>query len=494
MKIQSLLIFTILLTIFTNANSQLLRMPLMKLEKEEVDQSQLDDSFLEKSGVDLINHNNRNYYGVIHLGSPSKALNVILDTGSSILWVRDSTKFSSPYNGLNCSKSRTCKPDLKFTKNITYGKGFMSGHRILEQLNLGSLTIPNYHLLLAQRVDNIPARLDGVLGLSFSQKDPTFPSVLDRLLSAKLINSRTFSMYLGDNPNARGEVTGELIFGGYDPEYALNDFQFVQVKEQIHWAADLLGVNLGPTKAVSNRTLPIIFDSGASLLHLPRDIMQNIIAHADSLGGNCEKMEDSTKYQCDCQIVSQMPDLIFNFNGTSFNIPASGYFQPRSVSECELLIQQMREVRHAKFEGVLGDVFLKHYYALYSVDNKTVGFAKAAPLKNQNTSIDSKGNSQANLIPGSIDENTATNHNTGVISDIGNSDNEINNEFIPQWQALLILGVAFIVFSVGMCVWFCRKGKSERVGKMNLEKVIHQMTRNGQFIKEYEERLLNSQL
>jgi len=488
-------ILVILLSIFSSSISQLLRMPLMKLEIEEPAQSQQDDNFLERSGMNIINFNNFNYFGVIQLGSPSKALNVILDTGSSILWVRDSTKFSSPYNGFSCSKSRTCKPDPKFTKSIIYGKGSILGYKITEQINLGSLTLPNYDLVLAQKVNDIPSHIDGVLGLSCSQgKDTAFPGLVEILKSSGLIASRTFSMYLGDKPTARGEVTGEIIFGGYDPKYALSSFQFVTVKEQVHWAADLLEINFGPGKAVSTEKVSIIFDSGTSLVLLPGNVIQNILSQLDSFGGNCKYIEGQLNYRCDCQNIYKVPDLIFGFNGASFNIPPSAYFLARNEFDCYLLIQQMQPAPPGyvlPFDAILGDVFLKNFYALYSIDNKTVGFAKAAPFKNQEIIIideennaSDKDNSDDNI------DNTKETGNSGNIENTDHGNNKGNG--ILEWQVLIIIIISLGVLSIGTFMCFCRK--SQKNEHLNIQGFADQRTRQSLIVKEYEEKFINSHL
>ena len=376
MKITLLLIWKLLLAAFTLSSSELIRLPLVKNEIKNHSESKYHTNFKSKKGLDIINYHNFNYFGAIKLGSQKKELKVILDTGSNLLWVRDSTKFGYGYNGFSCSQSSTCKANPSFIETIKYDQGSMIGYKITDQLTLGSLELPDYNLLLATKVEEIDKRIDGILGLSLSQgKDyKNFPSVLDRLKSSGLIESRTFSMYLGDSPKSFGDVTGEIIFGGYDPEYAKGEFKFVQVNG-FHWQADLYKMTLGNDSISSS--FPVIFDSGTSLLLLPTVVFKNLINNLNLKGGSCFAGGELS-YRCSCSKISQLPDLVFHFDKNAFNIPASAYIDNsnRFQSQCDLLVQ---DIGDGSYEGILGDTFLKNYYALYTVDNKTVGLVSVNP-------------------------------------------------------------------------------------------------------------------
>jgi len=427
-----------------------MRLPLRKFQQEKSFLSDTNINFLEKKGMNIINYYNFNYFGVIQLGSTGKELRVILDTGSNILWVRDSNKFGSGYNSFSCSKSMTCRPDLGFTKTITYGKGKISGYKVVEQLKLGSLTLPSYNMLLAQQVSDIPANIDGILGLSLtSGYDTGFPTVIEKLKSSGLIGTQTFSMFLGDKPTAKGDVTGEIIFGGYDPKYAIGDFKFVKVKNKLHWETTLHEVSLGADIKVCTKALNVIFDSGTSLLLLPQDVLKNIVNHLNSKGANCRYVGGEISYKCSCSAVSSLPDLIFHFDGNSFNIPASAYLVRMSY-DCELLIQETIKPPPGyvdETQGILGDVFLKNYYALYTAENRTVGLAP-------------------------VDNKAGINGNSGYMD-----------------QELKMFLIFFAVMTVvGICMYYRHHNREKRTREVQPLDLVFEGTQKSRLIREYEEQ------
>jgi len=376
MKNQALLICIFILTIFSTAFSQIVRLPMMKVSQDKKSHSENEVNFLEQGGMDIINNYNFNYLGIIKLGSQSTELKVVLDTGSSILWVRDKSRFGYGYNGFSCSGSNTCTQYPQITKDIYYGKGYMSGYKITEQLKLGNLTIPDHNLLLAQTVLDIQPTVDGILGLAMSETNPNYPGLLDRLKDTGIISTKTFSMFLGNYPNALGDVTGEIIFGGYDPLYATEEFRFVSVNDlHGHWHINLQQLSFENGASIMSRSLSVVFDSGTSLLLFPSNIVRSIVAQINKVNPNqdsCWYTGNPFSYQCSCSAVSSFTNLTFHFKGNSFSIPPSAYTRS-SMGQCFLLIGEMQSMDG--IEGILGDVFLINYYALYSVENKTVGLA-----------------------------------------------------------------------------------------------------------------------
>jgi len=381
MKNQALLICLFILSVSLSF-SQIVRFPLTKIRQDKNSNSEISFNFLEQGRVDITNYYNDHYFAVVRLGSQSKRLNVKFDTGTSILWVRDAKTFDSKlYNGFSCEKSSTCSADKSQsqTKNISYiAKSSMTGYKITDQLRLGNFTIPDYNLLLAQQTtQDIPKVADGFMGLGLSETNPNFPSILERLKDSGLISTKTFSMFLGDEPEVYdGSVTGEFIFGGYDPQYAKEDFRFINVHDiSGFWGTSLEQLNLGTEGLISEKPLSVVLDSGNAYLYLPGNIFRNVLTQLNKINPKqetCYYNGLQSSYDCKCSEVPNLPNLTLHFDGNSFSIPSSAYTR-NALGRCFLLIAEM-EARRG-IEGILGGVFLNNYYALYSVENKTVGLA-----------------------------------------------------------------------------------------------------------------------
>jgi len=333
---------------------------------------------MKNGSIDIRNYMNRRFQGTIQIGSNHREFEVILDTGSSILWVGDSHSNHFLGKGYDCSQSTTCKASKNLMKNITYGSGSVNGYQIIDDLKIGNVTLKNYQMLLAKDIDPKLKGINGILGLSLGRGSTDFPTILELFKAKGLINVSMFSMYLGDDSKSTGSHTGEIIFGGYDPKYAVSDFKFVKIKdskESMFWQADMKGLGIG-IKANISHNLPVIFDSGTSLIILPEDIIKNLFKEAKVLGVSCHFNEPRKRYLCDCSARDKLPDLIFYFDKVSFNIPATSYVE-FNYGSCDLLVDKLSGLGS---KGILGDVFLKHYYTLYSAENNTIGFARAAPV------------------------------------------------------------------------------------------------------------------
>jgi saccharopepsin len=312
--------------------------------------------------------------------------NLILDTGSDILWVPSSYLSDDFNNTYDCSMSSTCIYHDEEYLSIEYGSGDVEGYMITDQLHIGGFTLKKFNMLLIDYAYfSNTSDFDGILGLSLRTSEDGYSTLLDSLKKEGLIRERTFSMYLGTGLGSDQEIPGELIFGGYDPKYADSEFQFVEVSRKTnleHWTSMLTGIGYGPDETLSfPNDSPVVFDSGASGLVLPRVFINRIIKELNEKDLYLGYIESRDRHNCKCEAIDVLEDLIFYFDslyddGPSFNIPASDYIQHYDETFCFFVLSAMEDFRFT-VPVILGDVFLQRYYALYSADNSTIGFARA---------------------------------------------------------------------------------------------------------------------
>jgi hypothetical protein len=382
MKTSTTFITLLLLALSSITSTQVIRVPLKTQATSS--SSQKTTNFLAKNAsIAIQNYLDMNYIGAIQVGSSKQQFNLVLDTGSANLWIPDSS-LATVYNSFDCSRSQTCKPAVHEGYSIKYGLGQILGYKITDEINLGDLPVSDFPMLLAIQTQSLTlSNYDGILGLALGRYIPSFPTLLESLKKNNLISTGTFSMYLGADSYSSGGKTGELIFGGYDPKYAQSEFQFVKVKteaETIFWEADMSALGYGNTSNLSSVTKsPVIFDSGTSLLVLPEKYIVDFVREAGKQGIECEKTGIKGMYACDCSAQDRMADMVFYFDDVSLSIPPSSYMFSQ-MGYCFLAIQPQEKVISVNNPIILGDVFLKNFYTLYTADNYTVGFAKAAPV------------------------------------------------------------------------------------------------------------------
>ena len=363
----------LLLSISSIVTSQVVRVPLQKSIKNQSPEH--FRSLEDNNSINVRNTFNMEYTGIIQLGKSKQSFNVALDTGSSLLWVRDpSTKYPNTYN---CIDKDNCIGDITHLERIYYGGGTVLGYMATAMVTIGDMTIPKYNMVMAINFATDPSEIDdGILGLALGEHSNLYPTIIQKLKSSGLISKGLFSIYLGNYRNSYKQNTGELIFGGYDASYAEGDFQYVSIVEQKRWVANLNSISLGNKgKIAAHYRLRVLFDTGSSYLTFPADVTLALVDQANALGLNCVINPDNELFHCDCKARRYLPDLIFEFDGFSLNLPASEYVYSAN-SRCILPINTKMLQQDLV---ILGDVFLASFYTIYDIDNRRVGLAKAVP-------------------------------------------------------------------------------------------------------------------
>ncbi|CAE7564616.1 PAG [Symbiodinium sp. CCMP2592] len=111
---------------------------------------------------ELKDRQNLYYTAAVQIGEPPKEVQLILDTGSSDLWVSD--RVYDPGESVTWSSE-------EYPVNMTYGIGFMSGVYGLDRVCLVTapqrICIDQQPVIYGMETRDIPDRIHGVLGLAF---------------------------------------------------------------------------------------------------------------------------------------------------------------------------------------------------------------------------------------------------------------------------------------------------------------------------------------
>jgi saccharopepsin len=162
-------------------------------------------------------------YSEITIGTPPQSFKVVLDTGSSNLWVP-----SSSCNSIACylhskydsSSSSTYKKNGSDCA-IQYGSGSLEGFVSRDVVTIGDLKIKNQDFAEATSEPGLAfafGKFDGILGLGFDTISvnkivPPFYNMLQQ----KSLDEPVFAFYLGDS-NKDGD-NSEATFGGIDKNH-----------------------------------------------------------------------------------------------------------------------------------------------------------------------------------------------------------------------------------------------------------------------------------
>lgn len=332
-----------------------------------------EDAVGAASKLILGNQHNLAYYAEVQVGTPGQSLLLILDTGSSNLWVpekrRNLLQQSGQHNFYDPRKSSTYVPmDKRF--HIEYGSGEVSGFYCRDNVALGGLVLPNFTFARADDTSGIPtfetSAFDGILGLGFRENSvDNVSTVMEELVATGQLNEPVFAFHLGDGG------LGEFVIGGLDPALYVRDFHFAEVSttfpEPGAWAVDITGVKVGEAFAVMSARHALV-DSGTSFVQGPT---REVRAMAALLGASTQISGGKELYVVPCN--EDMPSVAFAVGGRDLVLAPRDLIADRDGDSCLLGLEST-----ALPFWILGDVFLRKFFVKFDWGRKRVGFALAA--------------------------------------------------------------------------------------------------------------------
>ncbi|KAF3387042.1 Vacuolar protease A [Penicillium rolfsii] len=334
-----------------------------------------DTSVKPEGGHNVLVDNflNAQYFSEISIGTPPQSFKVVLDTGSSNLWVP-----SSQCNSIACflhskydsSSSSTYKKNgTEFA--IRYGSGSLSGFVSQDTLKIGDLEIKHQDFAEATEEPGLAfafGRFDGILGLGFdtisvNKMVPPFYNALNQ----GLLDEPVFAFYLGD-ANKDGD-NSEATFGGIDKSHYTGELINIPLRRKAYWEVDFDAITLGENTAELEDT-GVILDTGTSLIALPSTMAELLNKEIGAKKGF------TGQYSVECDARDKLPDLTFTLAGHNFTIGPYDYILEVQGS-CISSFMGMDFPEPVGPLAILGDAFLRKWYSVYDHGKGSVGLAKA---------------------------------------------------------------------------------------------------------------------
>jgi len=330
---------------------------------------------------------NAQYYGPVNIGTPAQYFDVVYDTGSSNLWVP----------GPGCSKCVHRKyqagSSSSYTVNgtnftIRYGSGALTGIVDADDVEIGGAVVKQQLFAESTAEPGISwtvGRFDGILGFGFPEIAvnnirPWFWNLAD----AKQVDQAVFGVYLSSKnswPNKKNG--GEITFGGVDPSHFEGDLKYVPVSQRGYWQVTADSMTLNGEALKTN--FEAVVDTGTSLLALPllEAVKINSKLGCLNIGIECEFVkpnpDDPTST---CPDPSTLPTLEFQLNGQSFSLSGEELLVKITLAGQTVCLSGIMGFPGPLPRGIgviLGDVFLRKYYATFDATegSERVGLALA---------------------------------------------------------------------------------------------------------------------
>lgn len=368
--------------------------------------------------------NELSFYSVeMDIGTPSQAVHVLLDTGSSDLWVSspenpycEASNDAKPVTSLStttlsgsgtatsgssssiatvdCSEYGTFDSSKSETFNsngtafsISYGDGtFASGTWSTDNINMGDVNVTN----LSFAVANASNSTVGVLGIGLPGLQSTYvgssagsqPYQYDNLPMAMksqgIINRNAYSLFLND----QDATTGSVLFGAVDhSKYSgslytipiLNMYRSRGYQNPIEFDVTVQGVSVtsGSTaKNLTNVQFPALLDSGTTLSYLPYSLTELI---ANAVGATYSRL--TGYYSMRCPSANNDTKILFDFGGFQIAANLSSYLLSTSSSSSTCYLGM---IPLSSNSAIFGDNFLINTYVVYDLENYEISMAQAA--------------------------------------------------------------------------------------------------------------------
>jgi len=317
----------------------------------------------------LSNFMNAQYFAEISLGTPPQNFKVILDTGSSNLWVpsKSCTSIACFLHAKYDSSSSSSYKANGSEFSIQYGSGSMEGFVSQDTLTIGDLVLKGLDFAEATKEPGLAfafGKFDGIMGLAYdtisvNRMVPPFYEMVNQ----KLLDKNVFSFRVGSSE----EDGGECLFGGIDDSAYTGKIVYAPVRRKAYWEVTLNGVKFGDDTLELENTGAAI-DTGTSLIVTPTDVAEMLNAQIGAT------KSWNGQYTVDCAKVPDLPDLTFYFDGKPYPITGKDYILEASGT-CISAFTGMDISPGGSDLWIVGDVFLRRYYTVYDLDRNAVGFA-----------------------------------------------------------------------------------------------------------------------
>lgn len=343
----------------------------------------------DQAQVVITINNSKTYYSVpLKIGSNKQEVAVLLDTGSSDLWV-PTVQNSADGHFTPGSSSSFQATTSKF--GIMYGDGtYAKGEWGYDDVTIGTMDVQNVQFGVCNNV----TATQGVLGIGLAANEASstkYRNFPEKMVDGGYIKDVSYSLYLG----SADASSGEIIFGGIDTEKysgSLVTLDLVKIDDSGSSVSDVTAffVELksikGTLASYSSNTYPALLDSGTTLIYAPKAVYQSFATkygyYVSGIGyiNKCDKFDKETlAFEFNgVTIEAQMKDIMFPLyksDGTAY----------KSLFGSPLCLVGIQDSGTDTY--ILGDSFLRSAYVYYDLTKGNVQMAQVAYTSKSNVQM-----------------------------------------------------------------------------------------------------------
>ncbi|XP_056629561.1 uncharacterized protein LOC130440442 [Diorhabda sublineata] len=328
------------------------------------------------------------FYGEIVIGHPGKKMYVAFDTAWDRTWVMSLRCNIHQVPGCRSHHLYDHDASSYYKENGTkyLGQDNFLGFYSYENISMAHSNVTDFSFIEMTEVPDYMqfSKVDGVMGLGIKVDD--YEPFFYTLLRQNKIRDPIFSIYLNRDRNSnRG---GNVILGFVEYRH----IHKTELKNGTVVPDTITYLNVDPGRFWKFTVDKIIFtkdpknifttcengckaiaDTSSNQIYGPADAINKFhdMIHAYEVNG---------QWIVDCDKVNQMPKLDIYLNNVAFRLGGKQYIMKESNTTITTCISAFSPTSSSSTNGlwVLGGAFLAQFYSIYNVQDKTIGFVRAA--------------------------------------------------------------------------------------------------------------------
>ncbi|KAE9371591.1 acid protease [Stipitochalara longipes BDJ] len=424
------------------------------------------------------------YLASVQVGTPSQTLLLMVSTGSSDIWVIDSSSNICAQSCLTpfySKKSTSLQIVSAGGFDISYEDGTgAKGDYIRDEFLFGQV---GHSMQMQIGLVNNTQDSVGVMGIGYDTNEATtvqYQNFMDEMVSDGLTNTKLYSLWLND----LGSGTGSILFGGIDTEKYYGTLSSMPTiaknGKYTDFSVGLTSISYTPGSTAipltnSSFSAAVILESSTTEIYLPETVVSSIYS-----AFGVEIGSDKSPY-VDCK-TGNSSYMSFGFeSGTVIDVPYSEFITklyvpnplPKNLTFSDVCSFGIWS--SGSGDNLLGDFFLRSAYVVYDLTNNHIWMAPAVLNSTKSNVVEIQAGAVS--LPqstGVTRPSPTTSSSTTPTSPTGTSTTSAppappkNNHAVAIGVGVAVpLGVALAAI-IGFCLWRRRRN---RRGQPQPEKV-----------------------
>ncbi|THG99869.1 hypothetical protein EW026_g2553 [Hermanssonia centrifuga] len=328
------------------------------------------------------------YFGSVAVGTPPTPFDVILDTGSSDLWLASGTGSDSRATKditLFEPTSSSSFTDLGKEFQIQYGSGSAQGVLGSDQVQFAGFQIGQTFGLVNQTTQSLlTAPMSGLMGLAFqsiaaSGATPFWQSLVE---TSGALDSPLFAFQLtrftNDSSAQKTEPGGTFTLGAVNNSLFTGDIDYQDIPNGApgYWIQELsaMKVNGQSISLPSGSAAWAAIDTGTTGVGCPSDVLASIFAAVPNSAPGTGQFEGYYTFPCSTSVSLT---VTWGSSSNAWTISPDDFIL-QEIDTQGTCVGAFFEVDSSGTTApafIFGDTFLKNVYSVYRASPASVGFA-----------------------------------------------------------------------------------------------------------------------